>query len=165
MRQHDPDKLRAALRKLEASRDLREIATPANGWVRQEVDGRVILIHTGVPRSDGEPRVKREPSAQAAVDYAVDFPANYVIPDDPPSVHLDQPPTDFYISISEWEICQAAYEIRDDCVIVTRGDETLGSEQLRPGDDPGAVAKRLLRKSKGSTGFGRRLDYGPMGIV
>ena len=93
------------------------------------------------------------------VDYAVDFPANYVIPRSSAGTS-DQPPTDFYISISEWEICQAAYEIRDDCVIVTRGDETLGTEQLRPGDDPGLVAKRLLRKSKG-----RRLNYGPMGIV
>src|SRR5436190_15643084 len=111
-----------------------------------------MFIETGVPRSDGEPRVKRDQTVVSKQEV-VDFPANYVIPDDPPPVHPDQPPKDFYISISEWEICQASYEVRDDGVIVTRAGDVLGTEQLRPGDDALVVAKRLLRKSKGSTGF------------
>ncbi len=158
---HDPDKLRAALAKLEASKELRE-AAKANGWIRSEYEGRVIFIDTGVPRSDGEPRDQ----TAAVSDQVVDFPANYVVPDPPPPVHPDQPPTDFYITISEFEICQATYEIRDDCVIVTRGDETLGTDRLRPDDDPLMVAKRLLRKSRNQdTGFNRRIDYGDLGIV
>ncbi len=64
-----------------------------------------MFIETGVPRSDGEPRVKRDQTVVSKQEV-VDFPANYVVPDDPPPVHPDQPPTDFYISISEWEICK-----------------------------------------------------------
>lgn len=163
---HDRDKLRAALAKLEASRDLREAAKdPANGIIRREYEGKVQFIITGVPRSDGEndPPVKRD---QAVVDYVVDFAVNHVVPNPPPPVHPDQPPTDFYISISEWEICQASYEVRADCVIVTRGDEAVGTDQLRPDEDPLMVAKRLLKKSRNQdTGFGRRLDYPDLGIA
>ncbi len=166
---NDREKLKAALAKLEASRDLREAAKdPANGIIRREVNGRVQFIVTGVPRHpdenervpDGTKGIQNGPANPKAK-----TPLDYVIPDPPPPVHPDQPPKDFYISISEWEICQASYEVRDDGVIVTRAGDVLGTEQLRPGDDALVVAKRLLRKSKGSTGFDRRLDYGPMGWI
>ncbi len=124
---NDPDKLRAALAKLEATRDLREAAkVPANGMIRmEEADGRVWFLVTGVPRADSEYDPPAKSDTVVSKQEVVDFPVNHIPDDPPPPVHPDQPPTDFYISISEWEICQASFEVRDDCVTVTRGDEAV----------------------------------------
>ncbi len=44
--------------------------------------------------------------------------------------------------------------------------EAVGTDQLRPDEDPLMVAKRLLKKSRSQdTGFGRRLDYPDLGIA
>lgn len=158
---NDREKLKAALAKLEASRELREAAKdPANGIIRREVDGRVQFIMTGVPRSsdENEPPVKSE---QTVVDFSV----NYVIPDDPPPVHPDQPPKRILVSLGEWEALEAEYSVEAGGVILrdTEG-AMLASQHLGPDDVAEVVARKLFRKNKGA-GFGRRLDYGDFGIV
>ncbi len=82
---NDPDKLRAALAKLEATRDLREAAkVPANGMIRmEEADGRVWFLVTGVPRADSEYDPPAKSDTVVSKQEVVDFPVNH-IPDDPP---------------------------------------------------------------------------------
>jgi hypothetical protein len=63
-------------------------------------------------------------------------------------------------------IAEGNWELADDKVVVTDlQGRPIGSEKLKPGDDPVVVAKRILRRGRARPDFYREIRYPPAGIV
>jgi hypothetical protein len=63
-------------------------------------------------------------------------------------------------------IAEGNWELADDKVVVTDLEgRPIGSEKLKPGDDPVVVARRILRQGRSRKDFYREIRYPARGIV
>jgi hypothetical protein len=63
-------------------------------------------------------------------------------------------------------IAEGNWELADDKVVVTDLEgRPIGSEKLKPGDDPVVIAKRILRRGRAQRDFFRPISYPPLSLV
>jgi hypothetical protein len=63
-------------------------------------------------------------------------------------------------------IAEGSYDLADGKVHVKdAAGRPIGSEEVKPGDDPPVIARRILRKGKQRPGFYGPIQYSPKAIV
>jgi hypothetical protein len=63
-------------------------------------------------------------------------------------------------------IAEGNWELADDKVVVTDLEgRPIGSETLKPGDDPTVIAKRILRRGRAQRDFFRPINYPRFNLV
>ena len=68
--------------------------------------------------------------------------------------------------MSPGAILEGDYDVVDDKVVVTDlHGRPIGKEELRPGDDPAVIARRILRRARHNSDFHRPISYPPLSIV
>jgi hypothetical protein len=165
----DPEEFGAESEQIESAKADKLAELRAAGETR-EIIFYVEAISTGVPRSKGSGEAWPPlPPAKPYDRYAAasDEPRKPAItrPSEEPAEPLEEhrirvqvaPPTEN----DPGAIVEGSYTLGDGVVRVYDADHNLlGTEHLRPGDDGGAAARRVLREKKGPDPFWNPIPYG-----